>query len=109
MQLIAVPVNQFGSQAPQSTSCEKKILYKKCGVEDNAFPVLDKVDANGKSAAPFFAWLTSQNPPRGGGTGPLEWNYHKFLIDSEGKLIKRYKPFDLEWKKVGREIERLLA
>lgn len=101
LQLIAVPSNQFGQQAPHSSECERNFMYKKMDMEPLSFPILDKMDLNGPNAAPFFKWLREQSPNAEGevipqlpkvGPGEVSWNYEKFLVDAEGHVLGRYTP-----------------
>lgn len=113
-----MPSSQPTGQADLTSSGEKAVLCKALGFPEDSFPVLDKSLVQGDEAVPFFAWLTSQTPLRGGDSGPISGNFNKFLIDSDGKLVKRYSNFDKEWnpfdeesalmESVGPEIERLL-
>lgn len=112
LQLIAVPMNEFDNTAPQSSRCERSKLYEALtGRPDGGgFPVLDKVVGAGARAPPFLRWLLEQTPRNGGATGALETSYEKFLVDSKGALVKRYRAFDHEWvPDVSNEIEKLLS
>jgi glutathione peroxidase len=53
------------------------------------FPMTTKIDVNGDEKHPIYAWLTGDE---NGFAGDIEWNFEKFLIDREGKVIKRYPP-----------------
>jgi len=92
LQLLAFPSNQFGGQAPASDECERAFAYQKVGVPYGTFPVFDKVDINGPTALPLFRFLKRQ--PRA--KLPLcagcdtAWNYEKFLVDGEGRVVSRY-------------------
>lgn len=103
LQIIAVPLNEFQNTAPQSSACEKAKLYE--GVGESSFPVLDKTT----SGAPFFAWLTSQEPSEGGPSGMPQTSYEKFLINPSGSVVKRYGAFDGEWvADASKEIDKML-
>jgi len=110
--LIAVPVNQFGGQAPHSSNCERLMLYHKMGTKD--FPVLDKVEANGAKAVSFYKFLKAhkketEGPPAevAQPPGELGWNYEKFLVDENGQVLGRYaSKFDV--KDLDSKIQSLL-
>jgi glutathione peroxidase len=82
--VIGFPCNQFGQQEP---GAEADIM-RFCTINYNVtFPLSAKVDVNGANRHPLFAWLTA---PENGFAGDLQWNFEKFLIDRQGKLIGRY-------------------
>lgn len=88
--MLAFPSNQFGGQAPASDECERAFAYKKFGVPYGAFPVFDKVDINGEGGLPLFRFLKSKaHLPLCGGC-ETAWNYEKFLVDGEGRVISRF-------------------
>lgn len=88
--ILGFPCNQFGSQEPGSNSEIQEFCSLNFGV---SFPVLAKVDVNGKDAAPVFQWLKTSAPGIFG-TEAIKWNFTKFLIGKDGKVIKRYSPQD---------------
>lgn len=98
--MIAVPVNQFGFQAPHSSKCERAMFYRNVGM--NTFPVLDKVKANGPQAVGFYKYLKAQKPEAESSgkeekhppakDGELAWNFEKFLVNEEGQVVARYSP-----------------
>ncbi len=85
--VIGFPCNQFGSQDPGSNDEIGAFCQKNYGV---SFPMMAKVDVNGAEAHPIFKWLKDQK----GGllTDGIKWNFTKFLIGSDGKVIDRYAP-----------------
>ena len=91
--LIGFPANNFGSQEPGTNSEIKQFCEKKYNV---TFPMMSKVSVKGENMDPLFKWLTEQTNPDF--TGDIKWNFEKFLIDENGKLIHRYrsktKPLD---------------
>lgn len=93
--LAAFPCNQFGGQAPGTSEEERAWAFRKFGFE---FDVYDKIDVNGPQAHPLYKYLRTAQPvsaPSGrpaGRDGAIEWNYTKFLVDREGRAIKRYGP-----------------
>lgn len=87
LMVIGFPCNQFGSQDPGSNDEIGTFCQKNYGV---SFPMMAKVDVNGKDAHPIFEWLKKQK----GGllTDGIKWNFTKFLIDNKGQVIDRYAP-----------------
>ena len=85
--VIGFPCNQFGSQDPGSNEEIGAFCQKNYGV---SFPMMAKVDVNGKDADPVFDWLKDQK----GGllTDGIKWNFTKFLIGRDGQVIDRYAP-----------------
>jgi glutathione peroxidase len=82
--VIGFPCNQFGEQEP---GAEADIM-RFCTVTYNVtFPLSAKIEVNGANRHPLFAWLTA---PENRFAGDLQWNFEKFLIDREGRLIGRY-------------------
>ncbi|MDX9934565.1 MAG: glutathione peroxidase [Sphaerochaetaceae bacterium] len=87
LQIIGVPCNQFANQEPGSSFeiaefC--KLTY------DVSFPLMAKVDVNGKNADPLFVWLKKQAPGTLGSS--VKWNFTKFLVQKDGRTVKRYAP-----------------
>lgn len=85
---MAFPCNQFGKQEP-GTNEEIKKFVAQFGVE---FPLFEKSNVNGEASRPVFAWLKERLTGSFGNA--IKWNFTKFLIDREGKPIKRYGPKD---------------
>ena len=85
-EILDFPCNQFGQQAP-GTILE---IHKFCTSNfDIHFPQFDKIDVNGDNAHPLYTWLKEQ-----GGGGDIKWNFTKFLVGRDGKVIKRYESRD---------------
>ena len=84
--IIGFPANNFGEQEPGKDSEIKSFCTKNYGV---TFPMMSKVSVKGDDAAPLFKWLINQQNPDF--TGDIKWNFEKFLIDENGKLIHRYR------------------
>lgn len=58
---------------------------------DVNFPMFAKIDVNGDDAADLYHWLKSEHP--GNGDSPdIVWNFEKFLVDSEGRVVARFSP-----------------
>lgn len=84
--IVAFPSNNFGGQEPGSneeiaTFCRKTY--------DVTFPVMSKVSVKGDDTVELFKWLTEQQNPDF--TGDINWNFEKFLLDENGKLIHRFR------------------
>ena len=71
------------------------------------FPMMAKVDVNGAHAAPLFRWLKEQAPGLLGSQA-IKWNFTKFLIGRDGRVIRRYAPQDKP-ESLARDIEVALA
>ncbi|CAL2233532.1 unnamed protein product [Prunus armeniaca] len=86
-EILAFPCNQFGGQEPGSNPEIKQFACTRFKAE---FPIFDKVDVNGPSTAPVYQFLKSS---AGGFLGDLvKWNFEKFLVDKNGKVVERYPP-----------------
>lgn len=83
--ILGFPCNQFGKQEPGSNKEIKQFAQDSYGVR---FPLFSKVDVNGSAADPLFDWLKKQK----GGilTSDIKWNFSKFLLDRNGKVVGRY-------------------
>jgi len=101
--VVGFPCNQFGGQEPGSDEEVQKFCKTNYGV---TFPVMAKVEVNGKGADPLYQWLKTTAPGLGG-TEAIKWNFTKFLIGRDGKVINRYasttKP-----KSLSKDIEKAL-
>ncbi|KAL9249599.1 putative phospholipid hydroperoxide glutathione peroxidase [Drosera capensis] len=86
-EILAFPCNQFGAQEPGTND---QIVEFACTRFKAEYPIFDKVDVNGNSAAPLYKYLKSS---KGGLFGDgIKWNFTKFLVDKEGKVVDRYAP-----------------
>jgi glutathione peroxidase len=82
--VVGFPCNQFGAQEP-GTELE---IREFCSTRyDVTFPLAAKVEVNGPGRHPLYAWLTS---PVNGHPGDIQWNFEKFLVGREGRVIGRY-------------------
>lgn len=109
-EILDFPCNQFANQAPGSDDEIHEFCTMKFGTE---FPQFAKIDVNGETADPLFAYLATEKPFEGFGKGLkikmlekfsnmnnktfgdkayIRWNFTKFLIDREGKVIARFEP-----------------
>ena len=125
LEILDFPCNQFANQAP-GTGDE---IHDFCTIHFGAdFPQFAKIDVNGENADPLFAYLATEKPFAGFGKGIknaflnkfanrnnkkfgdkayIKWNFTKFLVDREGKVIARFEPtFDM--KQVRAEVEKAL-
>ena len=85
-EILDFPCNQFGQQAPGTI----QEIHQFCTANfDIHFPQFDKIDVNGENAHPLYTWLKDQ-----AGGGDIKWNFTKFLISRDGKVIKRYESRD---------------
>jgi glutathione peroxidase len=89
-EVIAFPCNQFGAQEPGNA--EEIAAF--CSLNyDVTFPVMAKIEVNGEGATPLYQWLKAEAPGVLGTQG-IKWNFTKFLIDRNGKVVRRYAPTD---------------
>lgn len=84
--VIGFPANNFKEQEPGTNADIQAFCEKNYGVD---FLLSEKVDVTGDNISPLFKYLTSQENPDF--TGAINWNFEKFLINKEGKLIHRYR------------------
>ena len=101
--VMGFPCNQFGGQEPGSEAA----IGEFCSLTyDVTFPMFAKVDVNGENTHPIFAFL-KKGAPGVLGTEGIKWNFTKFLVDREGRVVARHasatKPEDM-----AADIERLL-
>lgn len=83
-EILAFPCNQFGNQEPGSNEEIKNFCSSKYNV---TFKLFDKVDVNGTNKYSLYAILTD-NPVTG--KGDIKWNFEKFLVGKNGKIIARF-------------------
>ena len=102
--VIGFPSNQFGAQDPGSNDEISAFCEMNYGV---SFPMMAKVDVNGDAAPPLWKWLTAEAPGLLG-TQAIKWNFTKFLIDKDGRTVKRYGPTDTP-ASIRADIEAALA
>ena len=125
-EILDFPCNQFANQAPGDAEEIHNFCTLKFGTE---FPQFAKIDVNGETADPLFAWLATELPFEGFGGGLknaaldkfakannkafgdkayIKWNFTKFLIDREGKVLARFEP-TTDMKEVRSAVEQLLG
>ena len=124
-EIIDVPCNQFAGQTPGTDDEIHEFCTLKFGTE---FPQFTKIDVNGESADPLFAYLATEKPFAGFGKGLknaalnkfaeknnkkygdkayIKWNFTKFLVDREGHVIARFEP-TVDMKEVRAAVEAAL-
>ena len=124
-EILDFPCNQFANQAPGSEEEIHEFCTMKFGTK---FPQFAKINVNGDDADPLFAYLAEQKPFSGFGRGLknaalkkftemnnkafgekayIKWNFTKFLVDREGKVISRFEPTE-DMDKVRKAVEEAL-
>ena len=125
LEILDVPCNQFGHQAPGTDAEIKQFCTLKFGAD---FPQFTKSDVNGANELPLYTWLKSQKPCEGGYDEKLaavmeklyneanpvprkkddiQWNFTKFLISRDGQVIARFEP-TVDMKEVEKQTEAAL-
>ena len=110
LEILDFPCNQFANQAPGTEDEIHEFCTLKFGTE---FPQFAKIKVNGEDAEPLFAWLAGEKPFAGFGKGLkfaalnkfadmnnrqygdkayIKWNFTKFLVDREGRVVARFEP-----------------
>jgi glutathione peroxidase len=84
--VLAFPCNQFAGQEPGSNTEIKQFCSTKYNV---SFPLFDKIDVNGPNRHPLYVALAGKDAPF---PGDIKWNFGKFLIGRDGRIIKRFEP-----------------
>ncbi|MFN7123398.1 MAG: glutathione peroxidase [Hydrogenophaga sp.] len=102
--VLGFPCNQFGSQDPGSNDEIASFCQLNYGV---TFPMMGKINVNGAEAHPLYQWLTAEAPGLLGSKA-IKWNFTKFLVGKDGRVIKRYAPQDAP-EKLAADIEAALA
>ena len=102
--VIGFPSNQFGKQDPGSNDEIASFCQLNYGV---SFPMMAKIDVKGEQAAPLYQWLSKEAPGLLGSKA-IKWNFTKFLVGRDGRVIRRYAPQDAPAKLAG-DIEAALA
>ena len=104
LMVVGFPCNQFGGQDPKDNSDIAAFCQVNYGV---TFPMMAKVDVNGANAHPLFQWLKHEAPGLLGSEG-IKWNFTKFLVGRDGRVIRRYAPQDAP-AKLAADIEAALG
>jgi glutathione peroxidase len=87
-EILAFPSNDFGSQEPGSAPEIKKFCETKYKV---SFPLFEKNVVSGSHKQPLYAWLVANEPKAKYGQSEVSWNFEKFLISKEGKVLARFR------------------
>jgi glutathione peroxidase len=86
--IVGFPANNFGAQEPGTNEEIATFCKKNYGV---AFPMMSKISVKGEDMAPIYKYLT-QKSENGLEDSEVTWNFQKYLIDQDGKLVKVIKP-----------------
>lgn len=102
-EVLAFPANNFGQQEPGTNEEIKGFCFTKYSL---TFPLFSKISVKGSDKHPLYRYLTEESPF----PGEVEWNFQKYLVDSEGTVVARYhhrtKPTSQE---IVRDIERTVG
>lgn len=85
--ILGFPANNFGAQEPGTNEEIKTFCTRKYNV---TFPMYAKISVKGADQAPLYSYLTKETGS--GITGEIKWNFTKFLVDRDGKVIQRFEP-----------------
>ena len=86
--VVGFPCNQFGGQEPGTAEEIGTFCSVTYGV---TFPMFEKIEVNGPGRHPIYAELTAV-PDADGQAGDIQWNFEKFLVDSQGQIVARFRP-----------------
>ena len=102
--VLGFPCNQFGNQDPGSNQAIAQYCQVNYGV---SFTMLEKINVKGPDAHPLYQWLCAEAPGLLGSKA-IKWNFTKFLVGRDGRVIKRYASMDKP-EKMAQDIEAALA
>jgi glutathione peroxidase len=102
--VLGFPCNQFGGQDPGSDETIAQFCQVNYGV---SFPMMSRIEVNGAGAHPLYQWLTKEAPGLLGSKA-IKWNFTKFLVGKDGRVIRRYAPQDGP-ASLAKDIEAALA
>jgi glutathione peroxidase len=85
--ILGFPANNFGAQEPGTNEEIKTFCTRKYSV---TFPMYAKISVKGADQAPLYSYLTKETGP--GVSGNIKWNFTKFLVDRNGKVVQRFEP-----------------
>jgi glutathione peroxidase len=88
--VLGFPCDQFGHQEPGGEAEIEQFCTRNFGV---TFPMFAKIEVNGVNAHPLYKYLKAEKPGILG-TEAIKWNFTKFLVGSDGTVVKRYAPSD---------------
>jgi glutathione peroxidase len=86
--VVGLPCNQFGAQEPGSSTEIAEFCSATYGV---TFPMTEKIEVNGPGRHPVYAELVT-TPDEKGEAGDITWNFEKFLVDGDGRVVARFSP-----------------
>ncbi len=86
--VVGIPCNQFGGQEPGSAEEIASFCSATYGI---TFPMMEKVEVNGPNRHPIYADLT-ETADAEGVSGDIRWNFEKFLISPDGRIVARFSP-----------------
>ena len=102
--VLGFPCNQFGAQDAGNNEQIAEFCQVNYGV---SFPMMAKIDVNGAQAHPLYQWLAAEAPGLLGSKA-IKWNFTKFLVGRDGRVLKRYAPTDSPASMAG-DVEAALA
>ena len=88
--VLGFPCNQFGAQDKGNNTEIAEFCQLNYGV---SFPMMEKIDVNGRGQHPLYQWLSAEAPGLLGSKA-IKWNFTKFLVGKDGTVVKRYAPTD---------------
>ncbi|KAL2911745.1 Glutathione peroxidase 2 [Polyrhizophydium stewartii] len=88
LQIIGFPCNQFMGQEPNEGEAIQEVCQRNYGV---SFPMMEKIDVNGDNAHPLYQYIKKEAPGLLG-IQAIKWNFEKFVVDRNGKVVKRFAP-----------------
>lgn len=101
--ILGFPCNQFAEQEPGTSAEIASFCEINYGV---TFPIFERIEVNGEGAHPLYVWLKASAPGIFGSEA-IKWNFTKFLIGRDGKVVERYAP-TTEPADIAGDIEKLL-
>lgn len=104
LRVLAFPCNQFGAQEPGNAEEIANFCQTRYQV---SFPLFAKIDVNGPAAHPLYVYLKKAAPGLLGSEG-IKWNFTKFLVDRQGRIVERYASATAP-ETIAADIEKLLA
>ena len=87
--VLGFPCNQFAGQEPGTAEEIRAFVDENYDIN---FPMFAKINVNGDDAAELYVWLKAQHPGDGD-TPDIQWNFEKFLVDSDGTVVARFAPW----------------
>ena len=104
--VVGLPCNQFGGQEPGSSEEIAEFCSATYGV---SFPMTEKIEVNGEGRHPIYDELVG-TPDESGRDGDITWNFEKFLVDADGRVVARFNPrVEPDDARLVQSVETLLA